>query len=156
LDTTHGTDGISQADVFTVVSNLLCSARANDRELATKSSPTDLISLRQSVYGHVLISPDTFLNYNDAVLKASVLRAAKPSELMYEVDEIYCAQITEIILAELAGWHAGTGDALPEMLLALSTGRMRLREMERLKIRDKALKAELPPLLSTLAHSITA
>lgn len=157
LDTTGGTGEISQADVCTVVLNLLCVARANDRELATKaSSPGDLIDLSQSVYGHVLISPATFLNYNDAVLKASVLRAARPSELMYEVDEAYSVQVAEIILAELAGWDAGNGDALPEMLLALATGRLRLREIERLDIRNKALSAGLPPLLAALAQAIAA
>jgi len=155
LDTSGGTNDISQADVFTVVLNLLCVARAGDRELGKKAaSPGDLIELTQSVYGHVLVSPSTFLNYNDAVLKASVLRAAKPSELMYDVDEVYSTQVSEIVIAELAGWDAGNGDALPEMLLALATGRLRLREIDRLGIRDSALKAGLPPLLSALADSI--
>lgn len=157
LDTTGGTAGISQADVFTVVLNLLCVARSNDRELAAKlAAHDDLINLSQSVYGHVLVSPATFLNYNDAILKASVLRAAKPSELMYEVDEAFSTQIAEIIVAELAGWHAGSGDALPEMLLAMAIGRLRLREIDRLEIRDKALQAKLPPLLEALAHAIPA
>lgn len=155
LDTTGGTSAISQADIFAVVLNLLCVARSNNRELATKASSSgDLVDLSQSVYGHVLISPETFLNYNDAVLKASVLRAAKPSELMYEVDEAYSVQVAEIIHAELSGWNAGNGDALPEMLLALATGRLRLREIERLAIREKALAAGLPALLVALAQAI--
>jgi hypothetical protein len=157
LDTTDNVGSFSQADIFAVVLNLLCAARSLDRELAVKaSSPNDLVELSQSVYGHVLISPQTFLNYNDAILKACVLRAAKPSELMYEVDEVYSMEVAEIVLAELAGWGAGTGDALPEMLLALATGRLRLREIERLSIRSEALKAELPRMLTTLAKAIPA
>ncbi|WP_156779103.1 hypothetical protein [Acidovorax sp. RAC01] len=155
LDTSDGTANVSQATVFTVVSNLLCVARSNNRELGARpGSPGEVLSLAQSVYGHVLVDPITFLNYNDAILKASVLRAAKPSELMYEVDEIYSSQVTEIVLAELGGWHAGSGDALPEMLLAMATGKLRLREIDRLHVRDMALRSSLPPLLQSLARSI--
>ncbi|MFZ2329009.1 MAG: hypothetical protein WAW73_18995 [Rhodoferax sp.] len=155
LDTRDGTEGISQADVFAVVLNLLCASRSTDRELATKAaSPSDLVELTQSVYGHVLISPVTFLNYNDAVLKASVLRAARPSELMYEVDESHSTHMAEIIQAELSAWDAGTGEALPEMLLAIATQRLRVREIERLTIRRKAIAAGLPPLLAALAQAI--
>jgi hypothetical protein len=155
LDTSDGTANVSQATVFTVVSNLLCVARSNNRELGARpGSPGEVLSLAQSVYGHVLVDPITFLNYNDAILKASVLRAAKPSELMYEVDEIYSSQVTEIVLAELGGWHVGSGDALPEMLLAMATGRLRLREIDRIHVRDMALRSDLPPLLQSLARSI--
>lgn len=155
LDTSYGTDNVSQATVFTVVSNLLCVARSNNRELGAKpNSSEEVLSLAQSVYGHVLVDPITFLNYNDPILKASVLRAAKPSELMYEVDEIYSSQVTEIVLAELGSWHAGSGDALPEMLLAMATTRLRLRETDRLHVRDMALQSRLPPLLEALAKSI--
>ena len=73
---------------------------------------------------------------------------------MYEVDEIYSSQVTEIVLAELGGWHVGSGDALPEMLLAMATGRLRLREIDRLNVRDMALRSDLPPLLQSLARSI--
>lgn len=155
LDTSNGTDNVSQATVFTVISNLLCVARSNNRELGAKpGSSEEVISLAQSVYGHVLVDPITFLNYNDSILKASILRAAKPSELMYEVDEIYSSQVTEIVLSELGSWDTGSGDALPEMLLALATGRLRLREIDRLNVRDMALQANLPPLLIALAKSI--
>jgi hypothetical protein len=155
LDTTGGTEAISQADVFAVVLNLLSAARSGDRELGTKAtSSSDIVELTQSVYGHVLIHPLTFLNYNDAVLKASVLRAASPSELMYEVDENHSTHIAEIIRSELAAWDAGTGDALPEMLLAMATQRLRLRELDRLTVRDEAIAANLSPLLAALAKAI--
>lgn len=155
LDTRNGTANVSQATVFTVILNLLCVARSNNRELGAKPvSSEEVLSLAQSVYGHVLVDPITFLNYNDPILKASVLRAAKPSELMYEVDEIYSSQVAEIVLAELGGWHAGSGDALPEMLLAMATARLKLRETDRLHVRDMAIRARLPQLLEAIAKSI--
>ncbi len=154
LDTNSGDEGFSQAVVFAVVMNLLCAARSNDRELGAKETPKDVLELAQSVYGHVLIHPSTFLNYNDAILKASVLRAARASELMYEVDENFSRQMAEIAIAELDGWSGGKGDAWPEMLLAFATRRLRLRESDRLDIRQKALSASLPPLLNACARAI--
>lgn len=65
------------------------------------------------------------------------MRAAKPSELMYEVDEIYSSQVTEIVLSDLGSWHAGNGDTLPQMLLAMATTRLRLREIDRLHVRER-------------------
>ncbi|MDZ7861563.1 hypothetical protein [Acidovorax sp.] len=155
LDTSLGVDGIAQADVFSVVLNLLCVARSLDRELLTKATPGEPTELIQSLYGHVLLSPDIFEKYNDAILKACFLRAARPSELMYEVDEGLSTQMTEIILFELTAWEAATGDALPEMLLAIATNRLRLRDMDRIKIREEALKVQLPPMLNALAKSIS-
>ncbi|MEJ5153572.1 hypothetical protein [Comamonas sp. MYb396] len=155
LDTSDGTANVAQATVFTVISNLLCVARSNNRELGAKpGSSEEVLTLAQSVYGHVLVDPITFLNYNDPILKASILRAAKPSELMYEADEIFSSQVSEIVLSELGSWHTGSGDALPEMLLAMATSRLRLREIDRLHVRNMALQSQLPPLLEALAKSI--
>ena len=62
--------------------------------------------------------------------------------------------LAEIVLAELAGWPVGTGDALPEMLLALAIKRLRLRDTELAAIRTRALAASLPPYLTALAQAI--
>lgn len=154
MDTSRGTGGISQADVFAVVSNLFAAARSNNRELAHKASMSAVLELAQSVYGHVLLSPESFMTFNDSILKASLLRAARPSELMYEVEAAHSVRMSEIVLAELAGWPAGSGDALPEMLLALATKRLRLRHIELIAIRNYALAAKLPPLLAAFAEAI--
>lgn len=154
LDTSAGTGSISQADVFAIVSNLFAAARSGNNDLAKKSSGNDAIALMQSVYGHVLLTPEAFTTFNDSVLKACLLRAAQKSDLMYEVDPGYNTLMSEIVLAELSGWPAGTGDALPEMLLALATNRLRLRDTERIGIRNKAISAGLPRYLTALAKAI--
>ena len=74
---------------------------------------------------------------------------------MYEVDAGYSKRMSEIVLAELAGWPFGTGDALPEMLVSLATKRLRLQDMERAAIRTKTLAAGLPQYLTALAHAIS-
>lgn len=110
--------------------------------------------LAQSVYGHILLSPDAFTTFNDSVLRACLLRAARKSDLMYEVDHGYSNRIREIVSAEIAGWPVGTGDALPEMLLALATGRLRLREADLAVIGKEVLAAGLPPYIAALASVI--
>jgi hypothetical protein len=155
LDTVAGTRDISQADVFAVVSNLFAADRSGSNDLAKKPQGNDSVPLQQSVYGHILLTPEAFTTYNDSVLKASLLRAARKSDLMYEVDAGYSKRMLEIVLVELAGWPAGTGDALPEMLLALATKRLRLRDPDRSTVRTKALTAGLPAYLTALAHAIS-
>ena len=154
LDTRASTESISQADVFAIVSNLFAAARSGSNDLTKKPSGNDGVALMQSVYGHVLLTPEAFMTFNDGLLKASLLRAARKSDLMYQVDSSYSTRMSEIVLAELAGWPAGTGDALPEMLLALATNRLRLRDTERAVIRTKTLAAGLPPYITALAQAI--
>lgn len=154
LDTSMGTANITQADIFGVVSNLFAAARAMGRDLSQKPAAGAIVELAQSVYGHVLLDPDSFATFNDAVLKASLLRAARPGELMYEVDEAHSSAMLAIIRAELAGWPAGTGDALPEMLLALATGRLKLRDLDRMGFRAAAKAADLPTHLVALVDAI--
>lgn len=154
LDTTLGTDKISQADVFAVMSNLFAADRCGSNDLTKKPEGVNAVPLMQSVYGHVLLTPESFMTFNDGVLKASLLRAARKSELMYEVDAGYSKRMSEIVLAELDGWFVGTGDALPEMLLALAIKRLRLRDTHRAGIRTKALAAGLPLHIKKLAQAI--
>jgi hypothetical protein len=154
MDTRDRTESITQADVFAIVSNLFAAARSRDRELTKKASSNEVVELSKSVYGHVLLAPEMFETFNDAVLKASFLRAARRSELMYEVDSDHSAHMTQIIFAELDGWSVGTGEALPEMLLALATKRLRLRDGDRATIRARGIAANLPSHLSLLAATI--
>lgn len=154
LDTVSGADGISQADVFAVVSNLFAAERCGSNDLTKKPEGLNAVPLMQSVYGHILLTPEAFMTFNDGILKASLLRAARKSDLMYEVDAGYSKRMSEIVLAELDGWLVGTGDALPEMLLALATRRLRLRDTDRLKIRTRTLTLCLPTYIKALAQAI--
>lgn len=156
LNTANGTRAISQADVFAVVTNLFAAERAGSNDLAKRPIGDGAVPLTQSVYGHVLLTPEAFTTFNDGVLKASLLRAARKSDLMYEVDTGYSKQMKEIVLIELRGWPVGTGDALPEMLLALATKRLRIQDSDRAVIRARALEADLPPYLIALARAIPA
>ena len=154
LDTEFDIRDISQADVFAVVSNLFAAARSGSNDLSKRPQGVDAVPLSQSVYGHILLTPEAFVTFNDSILKASLLRAARKSDLMYEVDAGYSKRMLEILLAELEGWPAGTGDALPEMITALATNRLRLCPADRAAIRTRALASYLPPHITALAQSI--
>lgn len=155
LDTTTNKEAISQADIFTTVSNLLSSARCENRGLTVKPpSTTSPLRWVQSVYGQILLSPSNFLNFNDAILKASFLRAASKSELLYLVDFESSEVMLEVFMTELASWQTGTGDALPEFLVSLATHRLQLDERHMHKIRTTLLAASLPPYLQRIATAI--
>jgi hypothetical protein len=127
LDTTNGLERISQADVYTVVSNLIATERCDRRGLTEpvrRDSPP--LSWSQSVYGQVLLCPSNFRDFNDAVLRASLLRAADPSELNYAVDSGCSREMLDVLLADIGSWAQGQGDALPEFVLSLACGRLRL------------------------------
>jgi hypothetical protein len=114
------TDKSSQADVYWTIQAILHDLRMkNDKGLAT-------------TYHSTLISPVCFDRFNDGVIQACLLRAAKAIELNYAVDEIYSRQITDIIISIVQNWDNPQGEACLEFLFALSSGQ--------LKILDKHLK----------------
>ena len=89
LDTNADRGEISQADIFLVVSNLLAVARTSGLHSGLSQEHHQW---SQSVYGQVLVDlptvcPRNFRDYNDAVLRASFIRAASKKELNYSVDE---------------------------------------------------------------------
>ena len=127
LDTTNALERISQADVYAVVSNLIATERCDGKGLndpvRRDSQP---LNWSQSVYGQVLLCPSNFRDFNDAVLRASLLRAADPTELNYSVDQQSSREMLDVLLADLGSWAQGGGDALPEFVLSIASGRLRL------------------------------
>lgn len=152
LDTQHNAENISQADIFLVVSNLLAAARANG---LTNGLAKEHHQWAQSVYGQVLIDlpavcPRNLRDYNDSILRASFLRAANKEELNFSVDEECSGEVLDVLLAELAGWSDGRGDSLPEMLLALATGRLKLQPSDEARLIEDPLNKTLPSHLRQL------
>lgn len=132
LDTNGDISTISQADIFVVVANLLATARCDNVGLTTPPGklPGGVVK-SQSVYGQVLVNlatlcPRNLRDYNDAVLRAAMLRAAHVQELNYAVDAACSAEVLPVFEAELESWTAGHGNASPEILMALATGRLQL------------------------------
>lgn len=154
LDTKERLDEVSQADVFVVVANALAGARCKNKDLEYKIPTGELPQLSQTVYGQYLLSPSNFLTFNDSILMAAFLRAADQSELCFFVDEEASEEMTNIVLSEIQAWQRGAGDALPEILISISSRRLRLSERHAAAVRREALVAGLPPHLVQLANAI--
>lgn len=151
LDTKKAITQISQADVYTVVCNALAAARCDNVGIEAKvqranPSPT----WGQTLYAQSILCPSNFRDFNDAVLRAALLRAASMQELNYSMDEASSEEMRDVLLTDIQSWSTGRGDALPEFLIALGTGRLRLtpRHIEQLK--QEASGADMPPVFNTL------
>jgi hypothetical protein len=152
LDTELEPKNISQADIFLVVSNLLAVARFGGLQ---NGLPQTHHQWAQSVYGQVLVDlptvcPRNFRDYNDAVLRASFIRAANKQELNYAVDEECSGEVLDVLLAELASWPDARGDSLPELLMALATGRLQLTTADEARLISNLNTTELPDYLVQL------
>jgi hypothetical protein len=121
---TYLTDGTSQgqriptqADVFftitAILHNLRQSKKARHAPLAHDHNWT-------------VIAPRNFARFNDAVIQASLLRAALPRELDYSSDEGLSLHMLSVIQEALSAWHSTEGAAAGEFLLALALRRVRL------------------------------
>lgn len=152
LNTDVQREKISQADIFLVVSNLLAVARSGGLK---NGLPQSDHQWAQSVYGQVLIDlptvcPRNLRDYNDAILRASFLRAANKQEINYAVDEECSGEVLDVLLAELAGWPDGRGDSLPELLMALATGRLRLMTSDEERFIAQLIPEKLPTYMVQL------
>ncbi len=152
LDTKVELAKISQADIFLVVSNLLAVARSNGLK---NGLPQAHHLWAQSVYGQVLVDlptvcPRNFRDYNDAILRASFLRAASKQELNYSVDEECSGEVLDVLRAEVEAWPDDRGNSLPELLMALATRRLRLTEADEERFITHLNAARLPEHLEQL------
>jgi hypothetical protein len=128
LNTKINKAAISQADVYAVTSSLLASCRNDNREISKPAARgSEPLVWATSIYGQVLLCPRNFKDYNDGVLHAALLRSASSQELRYDTDASMSAEMLDVILDEIAAWRQGSGQALPEFCLAISTGRLVLK-----------------------------
>jgi len=132
LNTDGDRNNISQADVFAVVANLLATARCNDVGLVTPTGKLPGAIVRnQSAYGQILVNlaalcPRNLRDYNDAILRAALLRASDLQELNYAVDERISSEVLATFVAEVDAWNSQHGNATPEILMTLACGRLKL------------------------------
>lgn len=155
LDTSKNHHTISQADVYAVVCNSLAAERCDRNHLGTavqRTQPTPVWG--QSIYVQSVICPSNFRDFNDAVLRAALLRSANQQELNYTVDEVCSDEMYEVIRADVLAWNQGKGDSLAEFLVSLSCGRLRLQNqhIERLKLLIE--KSDIAEFLKVLASHI--
>lgn len=152
LDTIENPEKVSHADVLAVVGNVLACARAG-KDNVSKAPPRGTPTWKQTSLYQVILCPSNFQDYNDPVLKAALLRSADEQEINYAVDDTSSEEMLSIVTADISRWKdfSDSGNALPEFLLALSTGRLRLTDRHSEQLRATLLNNQLPEYLVTLA-----
>jgi hypothetical protein len=146
---------ISQADIYAVVCNVVATARANDEGLSEKTARgATKPHWAQTIYAQCVLCPSNFRDFNDAILRAAILRAASPQELNYSVDERCSEEMRDVIQADVLAWEDGKGDSLPEFLLSLACGRLRLMSVHLEQLKAQIQATGLPEHLLVLAKSI--
>lgn len=150
LPTRDGTRSLDQIDIFVVVSALLNSLR--------QAEGAD--SLRPTQFQRKVLSPGNFVRFNDGVIQAAILRAARGGELNYASTEdgVFSASMTDHILAMIDKASSEEGEALTEFMLAISVGALRLEEHDKQWILKTILesKNEIPVITSWFARALSA
>ncbi len=107
----------SQADVFFTILSVLHHLRHRKETEQT---------LRQYEHTRRVLSPRCFDRFNDGVIQAALLRAARPVEMNYAIDLRLGEQMAEVIDFIFANSANDAGEASREFLLALAMKRLRL------------------------------
>jgi hypothetical protein len=118
IDTTKAT----QADVYWTIQSVLHDLRGK---------PIEGLS---SIYHSTLISPASFDRYNDGVIQACLLRAAKPTELNYSIDDDCSRKMADVVISIIKNHKTDQGEAALEFLMAIWIGRLKLNKEHLIEI----------------------
>jgi len=95
-------------------------------------------SLQQSTYVRNILSTENFHRFNDGIIQASLLRAAKPEYLAYDLDTDSSLQMKTLIESMIDKKYTEHGEALLEFLLAIGMKTLRLKKVDTSYILTKA------------------
>lgn len=119
--------GISQADVFTTVAAVLQGLRGG-----TRRAPASM--LQTAWFYKTVLDPENFGRFNDGVIQASLLRAARPSELDYRDNPGASREAARLIGKIVTDPGSARGDAAREFAFAVAAGRIRLQDEDRERV----------------------
>lgn len=121
----------SQADVYITIASVLQQLRANAHR-GQRSA------IRSNWFQQTILAPENFGRFNDDIIQASILRAAHPFEMNLADATTDSRELGRLIRRIIASARIERGGAAAEFLLALATGRLRLRNADL----DVALSAD--------------
>jgi len=133
----------TQADVFYTISNVL-------QKLRTTAPKPGARALRANWFQQTLLDPSNLGRFNDGVIQASLLRAARPTEIDFSGDTGARLDAARIVGRIIDGAHRPRGEAAAEALIALGSGRLRLPTANLPEI--LAVNPKHPPLVAELVQ----
>jgi len=122
-----------QADVYVTVVSILQNLRMRS------SSPDAEDALREAWFHQTILDPQNFTRFNDDVLHAAFLRAARPSEMNYRETPDLERSMHRILRRIVDAADKERGGAAPEFVLAVVLNRLRLSEQSREDILTRAV-----------------
>lgn len=134
---------ICQSDIYFTISCVLNTMR-NDK----------IKGLHQTSFVRNLLTPLVFNRFNDGVIQASILRAAKDEELNYSISENTSLEMLSLLITFLKHKHEYQGEAVYEFLYALSIGKLRLFKSHYLILINE-LKNHQDEVINIFEKSIT-
>lgn len=131
----------NQADVFTTIAVIIENLRSSDKIALDRR-------LTNTPYSRSVITAETFARYNDGVIQASILRAAKAVELNYKDSDGDSRLMADLILDMARLAKQPQGEALSEFLLALKLKRLLLNDGDYQRVINELHTNELDEIQS--------
>ena len=111
-------EDVNQSEVYFTISSIV--NNLENREINTHPS------FKQTNYVRNLLSPRNFHRFNDGIIQASLLRAARNEELNYSCSKKISADMLMLLKTFLKSVDEYQGEAILEFLYALAIGKLRL------------------------------
>jgi hypothetical protein len=109
------TEEATQADIYFIICTIIHEIRQKDR-------------LYQSEYVRNLLEPGNFVRYNDGIIQAAILRAAKNDELSYDLSETMSHQMQAVIEDMVNHIDDEHAEGLIEFLYAIAIKKLKLTQ----------------------------
>jgi hypothetical protein len=125
------------ATVYLTIASVLQRARENN-DLSAQDR------LYSDEYQSAILSPECFSRFNDGIIQSSILRAARPSELDYSISPDASLQMRMILIKIIKSAKSKFGEALPEFIISLAIGHLRLlhEDLEEIYKEIKVIKLD--------------
>jgi hypothetical protein len=133
----------TQAEVYLTLAAILHHLRGSGRPGT---------ALVQHEHNRTVLAPTNFGRFNDGVIQAAILRAARPRELDYSHNKDSSAQMREAIERFIKQREGPEGEGAPEFLLALAQERIRLEETHQEELLRFLDNQKLPPFMWALVQ----
>jgi hypothetical protein len=105
----------TQSEIYFIISCILNELRVKGR-------------LDQSEYVRNILDPGNFIRYNDGVIQASLLRAAKSEELRYDLTEEMGFQMKRVLGDMIIHFGDSHSEGLTEFFYAILTKKLKLKQ----------------------------
>lgn len=138
---------VSQSALYLTMSAVLQYAREH-KDHTKRLCPTG--------YESVVLGPECFMRFNDAVLQACLLRASLPSELDYSASPELSKLMRELLSKVFTRWNKDFGDAALEFAASIAVGSLRLTRSDMNELFDEVFEKATEPsaLLGLLVIAI--